>query len=578
MTTDPGLPMLARGARGSPGARGGGMATGRLAAVAFVIRNPNLRRLHLGRLLWQSAELAHVVALLVFAYERGGASEVALFGVMRTAAAASMVSLVAVLGDRAPRATVLTGGALLGATALAAAALATSTDSGSLTVYGTSALAAVAMAAYRPTSAALAPSLVQRPAELVAHNVVGTVVEGTTALAGPVLGAVLVDRLGVAGALTVTSLAVLGAALLFGGLRRSIGTTTPPRQERARTPLRRDLSAGFRQIAGDPTARLLTVVGGAQTMVRGALHVLVVVLAVDLLDVRETFSGVLLAAIGVGSLLGTLLTVRVVGGGRLGRTLALGLTLWGAPVAVVAFAPAPAVAVAVLAVIGLGNNLVDVSLFTLLQRSVPNDVLARVMGALETALQATMALGAVVAALALDRFGDRGALVALGALLPAVALIALPSLAAIDRRTEVRDADVSLLQQIPLFAPLPLVDVELLAGRLSEATRWVAGSDVVRAGDAGDTYFVIEDGDADVVVDGVPSTRLGRGGGFGEIALLRAVPRVATVRAATDLSLRTLGRDDFLAVVTGHPGSRAAAEDAVDAMLDDRVGSDVAEP
>jgi predicted MFS family arabinose efflux permease len=532
-----------------------------------VLRSRNLRRLHVGRLLWQSAELAHVVALLVYAYERGGASEVALFGLLRTAAAATTVPFVAVLGDRLPRTAVLAGGAAVGAIALGGAALAVAADLPSLAVYGMSAAAAVAMAVYRPTSCALVPSLVHKPAELVAHNVVGTFVEGATALAGPVIGAGLLAVLDVSGTIWVTSATAAVVAVLFATMRRAAGVGGTVQGAGPATSTLRDLVTGFRHIGGDPTARLLTLVGSAQTMVRGALNVLVVVLAVDLLDLEERASGMLLGAIGVGSLLGAFLTLRLAGSGRLGRLLALGITLWGTPVAVAAFTPVPAVALLVLSVIGIGNNLVDVSLFTMLQRSVPNEVLSRVMGALETALQVGLALGALVAAGALAAFGDRGAFVAVGALLPIVAVISLPALTAIDRRSEVRDDDVALLQQVPLFRPLPLVDLEVLASRLSAPSSFPSGADVVRRGDRGDRYFVVEDGVAEVVMRGRLARSMGPGEGFGEIALLRDVPRTATVRAGPSLQVRTLGREDFLTVVTGHPGSEAAARGVVHERL-----------
>lgn len=532
-----------------------------------MLRSRNLRRLHLGRLLWQSAELAHVVALLVYAYERGGASEVALFGLLRTAAAATTVPFVAVLGDRLPRTAVLAGGAAVGAVALGGAALAVAADLPSLVVYAMSAVAAIAMAVYRPTSCALVPSLVHQPAELVAHNVVGTFVEGATALAGPVIGAGLLAVLDVSGTISVTSATTAVVAVLFATMRRPVGVGGAVQGAGPATSTVRDLVTGFRHIGGEPTARLLTLVGSAQTVVRGALNVLVVVLAVDLLDLEERASGMLLGAIGVGSLLGAFLTMRLAGSGRLGRLLALGITLWGTPVAVAAFTPVPAVAVLVLSVIGIGNNLVDVSLFTILQRSVPNEVLSRVMGALETALQVGLALGALVAAGALAVFGDRGAFVAIGALLPVVAVISLPALTAIDRRSEVRDGDVALLQRVTLFRPLPLVDLEVLASRLSAPCSFPGGADVVRRGDRGDRYYVVEDGVAEVLMRGRRARSLGPGEGFGEIALLRDVPRTATVRAGSSLQVRTLGREDFLTVVTGHPGSEAAARDVVHERL-----------
>jgi MFS family permease len=554
------------------GAEAGREPSSRLATVGFVLRSRNLRRLHVGRLLWQAAELAQVVALLVFAYERGGAAAVATFGVVRTAAAAGTAPLVAVLGDRYPRAEVLAGAAATGAAALALGALAVTAEAPALAVYAASALAAVAVAAQRPTAAALVPSLVQRPAELVAHNLVATVVEGLTALAGPVLGAVLVDQIGVEGALAVTSAMVASASVALGTLRQVTDVAAVRRQRGPAAPrrVRSELVAGFRELASNRTSRLLALLGGAQTTVRGALNVLVVVLAVDLLGMRESGVGLLLGAIGVGSLLGGVATVRFVSSSHLGRTLAVGIALWGAPIAVVSLAPGPGSAAVVLAVIGLGNVLVDVSLFTLLQRSVPNHVLARAMGALESWLQATMALGAALAAGLLAVLSPEGALAATGLLLPAAALASYRALVGLDRQRALRDGDVELLRDVPLLRPLSLVNVEELAARLSGGRSWAAGGEVVRAGGVGDAYYIIEAGRAQVLVDGDPVAVLERGDGFGEVALLRDVPRIATVRATEELRLRMLDRDDFLAVVTGDPRCEAAADEVVVTRLAQR--------
>ena len=538
-----------------------------LAAVGDVLRNRNLRRLHGGRLLWRTAELAEVVALVVYAYERGGAGEVAMFGLIRTAAAACTAPFVAVLGDRLPRMTVLTGAAVMGALGMAVAAVTVHIDAPAAVVYATSALVAVAAAVHLPTAGALVPSLVRHPAELVAHNLVGSVVEGSAALTGPVLGALLVDRLGVAGALALTSSTVAAAAVTLATLRREVADAAPRRVPVASSSVTREVTAGFREIASNPTSRLLTLLGSTQTLVRGAFNVLVVVLAVDLLGMSESSVGVLLGAIGVGSLLGGLVTVRFVSSTRLGRTLVVGLVLWGAPIAVVALAGTPAAAIAILAVIGLGNNLVDVSVFTLLQRSVPNHVLARVMGALETSLQAGVALGALLAVGLLTVFGDRGALVVTGTLLVVVAGVALPALRRLDQRSQTRDEDVALLSGIPLFRPLPLVGVEQLASRLGDRDSWPEGAEVVRTGEHADRYFVIEDGEASVFVAGRHVRTLGPGDGFGEIALLRDVPRTATVVAAGPLRLRVLEREDFLVVVTGDPRTESAARAAVHERL-----------
>jgi CRP-like cAMP-binding protein len=91
---------------------------------------------------------------------------------------------------------------------------------------------------------------------------------------------------------------------------------------------------------------------------------------------------------------------------------------------------------------------------------------------------------------------------------------------------------------------------------------------VIRAGDAGDRFYIVGRGELEVVGPGVRTTA-SDGDYFGEIALLRDVPRTATVTAVTDSQLYHMSRDDFLAAVTAHSGVRAAGE----AVADERQGN-----
>ena len=90
---------------------------------------------------------------------------------------------------------------------------------------------------------------------------------------------------------------------------------------------------------------------------------------------------------------------------------------------------------------------------------------------------------------------------------------------------------------------------------------------VIREGDAGDHFYLIVDGSAAVSVRGTPRPSLGRGDCFGEIALLRDVPRTATITAEQPLHTLAPGRAEFLTAVTGSSSSRAAAETLVAGRL-----------
>jgi CRP-like cAMP-binding protein len=81
---------------------------------------------------------------------------------------------------------------------------------------------------------------------------------------------------------------------------------------------------------------------------------------------------------------------------------------------------------------------------------------------------------------------------------------------------------------------------------------------VVRAGDAGDRFYIVDSGELEIVNGAHGIAR--HGDFFGEIALLRDVPRTATVRAIEPLRLYAIARDDFVGAVTGHAPTLAAAE------------------
>src|SRR4051812_18270709 len=135
-----------------------------------------------------------------------------------------------------------------------------------------------------------------------------------------------------------------------------------------------------------------------------------------------------------------------------------------------------------------------------------------------------------------------------------------------DRRAPVPVVEIALLRSLPLFAPLGAPELEGLAHGLAE-TRVPAGTAVVREGEPGDRFYVVAEGGLDVHCAGRELRRLERGDGFGEIALLREVPRTATVTARTDARLYALGKASFLASVGSHPRATSEAERLVHERL-----------
>jgi hypothetical protein len=217
---------------------------------------------------------------------------------------------------------------------------------------------------------------------------------------------------------------------------------------------------------------------------------------------------------------------------------------------------------------GLGNTLVDIAGFTMLQRSVPNAVLARVFGVLESLFVGTMGLGAIVGYALIETIGVRPTLIVTGAILPALAALSWRRLMAMDAAAVVPTAEIDILRGIPFLGPLPGPTIEHLAACLQPLSL-AAGSELFHQGDAGDRFYVVRSGELDVIKDGVTIATTGPGGYVGEIALLRDIPRTATITARSDCELLSLDRDEFIGAVTGHAPSAVAA----DAVVLARVGT-----
>jgi MFS family permease len=413
----------------------------------------------------------------------------------------------------------------------------------------------------RPTQSALLPQLAKTPEELTAANLVLTTIESSGLFLGPALGGLLLAATNAQTVFAAAAVAfVIAAALLFGIKVEEVA------QRKAEGGFRREFFAGFSAITGDRNLRLIVGLYGAQTLVAGALNVLIVVAALELLNLGQSGVGFLNSAVGVGGLLGALAAFALVGRQRLASDFGIGLILWGIPIALIGVFPQPPIALILLGLVGVGNTVVDVAALTLLQRTVPDEVLSRVFGVVQSVFVATIGLGAIAAPLMIDLLGIRWAMVITGALLPVLAAVLWRRISALDDEAQVPTERLALLRAIPLFKPLPPPAIDQLASSLIEV-KAPAGTEIIRQGEAGDRFYVIVSGEVDVLSDGRHVSTLGPGDYFGEIALLRDVPRTATVKAKGDVELYALERDEFLSAVTGHPASADAADAVVSSRL-----------
>lgn len=534
------------------------------AALRQAFENPDLRRLQLAGAGSIVGTWAYVVALAVFAYESGGAAAVGLVALIRFLPAAVASPFASSLGDRFPRARVMLVSDLVRAAAMVAAALAIRGDLSPAIVYALAAVTSVVGTAFRPAQSAILPSLARSPEELTAANVAASTIESVGVFLGPALGGLLLAATGPDVVFAANAATFLWSAFLVAGVRTVVPEAPEPAGERRPSFLRGSLG-GFGAIAREPRLRTVVLLTSAQTLVFGALTVLMVVLAFDLLDTGSAGVGFLNSAIGVGGLLGSVLAFALIGRRRLGTSFGVGIALWGLPIAIAALWMQPLVALALFAVIGAANTIVDVSGLTLMQRTAADHVLARVFGVLEGLLVATAGLGAMAAPALVAVLGERGALAATGALLPALTVLSWRSLASLDV-PPVPERELELLRANRIFAPLPPDTAEELAHRLAPV-RLAAGDVVFRQGEPGDRFYLVAEGEVEAAPEGRAASVLGPGESFGEIALLRDVPRTATVTARTETLLYALERDDFLAAVTGHAPSAAVAHAVVAARL-----------
>jgi MFS transporter/cyclic nucleotide-binding protein len=524
--------------------------------IALVFRNARLRRLQLA---WAGSSLgtcAYLIAIAVVAFRSGGAGAVGLIMLVRTAAAAVAAAPLAALADRYPRRRVMALSDLVRAALTAALAVVTQIDAPITAVYVLAAAIAVVATVFRPAQAAVTPSLADTPEELTAANAVAGTIESTSIFLGPGIGGLVLAASGSVAVFVVCLAAFLWSAALVWSIDipQAAGEETAGEDAGPIATL-----AGFSTLASSPALLAVTLTYAAQALVAGALTVFAVVIAIDVLHLGNAGVGYLDSAFGVGGILGGIAAVGLAGTRRLAAAFAAGVLAWGIGVALLGLTTTTVVALVLLAGVGLGNTVVDVAAVTLLQRSADDAVLGRVFGVLETVLLSALGLGSILAPVAIDAVGIRAALVGTGLVLPVVVLVFSRSIVALDRPDPEVAARTALLRAHPIFRPLADATLEQLARALAPETA-AAGTEVVRQGDAGDRVYIVVSGDLAVEVDGRAGGHLGPGDVLGEIALLRDVPRTATVRAASDAELLTLGRDEFLAAVTGHPGSAAEAD------------------
>ena len=530
-----------------------------------VFRNANLRRLQLAFVGSAIGDWAYGTAVAVWAYGEGGARSVGIWMAIRFALGAVSSPFLAGLADRFPRKRVMILTDLVRAVLVTLAAVCLWADTPAWPIYVLATLASLLGTPFRVAQRAMMPSLADRPEELTAANGTSSTIESLSFFVGPALAALL---------LGVTSIPVVFMinVATFGWSMLLVARLTPrpalPRPAGDDDPAEsylRETAAGFRTIAASRGLRLVTLATAVQTFIAGGSAVFVLVMADEILGTGPRGVGFLDSVLGIGAIAGGVLAISRASRGRMGNDLALGVLLWSLPLALVAVWPTPVACFAAMALLGLGNPLVDVNFDTIVQRVAPEAVMGRVFGAVESCFIATMALGSLFMPFAIEHLGLRTALVALAAPVVLAALLLVAPLRRLDGEL-VQPVHLALFSSVDIFAPLAPAAVETLA-RSASAVRVAAGDVIVREGDVSDLFYVVERGRVAVTAHGVLLRHEGPGDYFGEIGLLRDVPRTATVTAVEDTVLQSIEREEFLSVVAGHGDARSAAEVTISRRL-----------
>jgi MFS family permease len=532
-----------------------------LRALVIDFENRDLGLLGVAKICISFASWSFAIALGVYGFEAHGVAGVGLIAAIRLLPGALSSPFAGLLADRLPRHLVLIFSALAMAAVLAGAAMAAAWDAPSGIVFIFPALFAVASSAYVPAEAAMFPLLARTPQELSASNVNHAAMENGGFLIAAIASGLLLTATspGVVFSVAAT-VTVLTAALLLAVRKDS---RPEYEDEEELSGVVRELSLGLRTILEHPAVRLAALTLVALLLFEGFADVLLVVLALHLLHLAEGSVGFLNASWGIGAIAGGAGLALLLDRGKLVVAIAGGSLVLGAATVLPGAWPHQVASYLAWFGIGIGFTFVEVAGKTLMQRLGSDETMGRVVSSLESGRLAAMAIGSLGAIVLVELLDVRGALVVLGALMPVFVLICWTRLRAYEIGAPVAEVPYRLLRESSIFAPLPVATLERLSHDLTPV-EFAAGEDVIVQGERGDRFFVIESGEVEVLENGDFRRNEGPGESFGEIALLRDVPRTATVRTTADTRLLALERDQFLLAVTGHRRSSQVARTVVD--------------
>jgi MFS family permease len=532
--------------------------------VADALGNPGLRRIQLSWAVSAIGSWGFFIVLAVYAFEAGGTLGVGIAALVRMVPAGIAAPLAGVLVDRHSRHDVILASLAARAVLLAGIAAAITADAPLAVVLTLSAAVTVVGAAHRPAQAALLPALATTPKQLAAANAVWSAVDNGAFLGGSLLGGALIAAASIQAAFGATAALFALAAIPLALIGRD---AVPEHREReASDRVLAEALAGLRHVAAERDLRLVVGFLGVTILIEGAIDVLVVVVALELLDLSGDAVGWLNACWGAGGLVSGVAALGLLARGRLAAGLAAGGVMVAVALVGIAAFVGPVWAGALLGLLGIGYGLVEAAGISLLQRLSSDVVLGRAFAVVESMYWLATGIGAMLAPPLVALLGVRGALVTLGASLLAVVLARSAALGRLEAGVRVPEREFRALRALSLFAPLPIATVENVSRRV-HALRLESGRVVIREGDLGDRFYLLAEGRAEVEAGGRPVRECGPGDFFGEIALLRSIPRTATVTTRSTALLYALDRDAFLLAIGAHPRAQTAAHRVAETRL-----------
>jgi MFS family permease len=507
-----------------------------------------------GFFLFSLVEWAVWVAVLLYAYSRGGPGLAGVAGVAQLLPAAALAPMFGSVGDRLPRGAALSGTYAAEAVALALLGAILLADAPVAAVVTAATIVTIIISVARPIHYAALPQLAGTPRALASANAASGAAEGFGAIGGPVVAGLITQAAGpwlVAG---LSALALVTAALSTMRLRLPVSSERADGDSNLRSAV-----AGLRSVSRDTGVLALLVVLGVAFVVSGTLEILGVSFAKSVLDAGDSAAGVVVSAPGVGLLAGAACAAGLAARVRLSTSIVVGLVVAGAPLVLMTAAGSLSAAVVLLTICGFGQAVTSVAGHTLIQRCTDDGVLARVFAVQEGVMLAGFAAGAALAPLLIDRLGPVRGYLPLGLGVVVIALLAWPLLHRLDPRVPARPDVLAMLRRAPFLQAIPPFALE----RLAQTARWVelpVGDVAVHQGDAADALFMVAAGRLSVSVDGaVRAPELEAGDAFGEITLRQDIRRTATVAAIEPCRLLRLERASFLAAVTASSDGRLIA-------------------